>query len=199
MVGPLLGYVAGILLFCLMTLTCVDVIGRYFFNMPVTGGFELTEMMLAALIFFGLPLVTIRNEHVMVDLLDPVTPDWLLRIQHIVSCLVCAVASGYLAWRLWLRASNMAAAGETTDGNPSAQVVGASSGTPPLIVIGAYGTTGTVDPRTFSTTKDGEITADSFNAYLAYKIYNSSPQDSSIDMDDEGDANILQSCYLACS
>ena len=46
------------LLFCLMTLTCVDVIGRYFFSMPVTGGFELTEMMLAALIFVGLPLVT---------------------------------------------------------------------------------------------------------------------------------------------
>jgi TRAP-type C4-dicarboxylate transport system permease small subunit len=113
-IAPLLGTIAGILLFCLMTLTCVDVIGRYFFNTPVTGGFELTEMMLAALIFFGLPLVTIRNEHIMVDLLDPVTPDWMLRIQHVVSCLVCAVATGYLAWRLWLRAVNMAAAGETT-------------------------------------------------------------------------------------
>jgi TRAP-type C4-dicarboxylate transport system permease small subunit len=113
-IGPLLGYVAGIVLFCLMTLTCVDVVGRYFFNMPVTGGFELTEMMLASLIFFGLPLVTIRNDHIMVGLLDPVTPDWLLRIQHVVSCLVCAVATGYLAWRLWLRAGSMAAAGETT-------------------------------------------------------------------------------------
>ena len=113
-VAPLLGTIAGILLFCLMTLTCIDVIGRYFFNTPVTGGFELTEMMLASLIFFGLPLVTIRNDHIMVDLLDPVTPDWLLRIQHVVSCLVCAVATGYLAWRLWLRAGSMAAAGETT-------------------------------------------------------------------------------------
>jgi TRAP-type C4-dicarboxylate transport system permease small subunit len=113
-IGPLLGAIAGILLFCLMLLTCVDVIGRYFFNTPVAGGFELTEMTLAALIFFGLPLVTIRNEHVMVDLLDPITPDWLLRIQHVVSCLICAVATGYLAWRLWIRATNMAAAGETT-------------------------------------------------------------------------------------
>ena len=58
-IGPLLGYVAGILLFCLMTLTCIDVIGRYFFNTPVTGGFELTEMMLAALIFFGLSLLVL--------------------------------------------------------------------------------------------------------------------------------------------
>jgi TRAP-type C4-dicarboxylate transport system permease small subunit len=82
--------------------------------MPVTGGFELTEMMLAALIFFGLPLVTVRNEHVMVDLIDPFMPDWLLRIVHATCCLLCAVATGYLAWRLWLRAVNMHAAGETT-------------------------------------------------------------------------------------
>src|ERR1044072_9399318 len=86
-IGPLLGAIAGILLFCLMLLTCVDVIGRYFFNTPVAGGFEL---------------------------LDPITPDWLLPIQHVVSCLICAVATGYLAWRLWIRATNMAAAGETT-------------------------------------------------------------------------------------
>ena len=45
-------------------------------------------MMLAALIFAGLPLVTLRNEHVTVDLLDPVVPDWLLRIQHVVACLI---------------------------------------------------------------------------------------------------------------
>ena len=45
-------------------------------------------MLLAALIFAGLPLVTLRNEHVTVDLLDPVTPDWLFRIQHVVACLI---------------------------------------------------------------------------------------------------------------
>jgi TRAP-type C4-dicarboxylate transport system permease small subunit len=113
-IASTLGIVSALLLFTLMVLTCADVIGRYFLGMPVTGGFELTEMMLAALIFTALPLVTVRNEHVMVDLLDPVTPDWLLRIQHAISCLVCAAATGYLAWRLWVRASNMLAAGETT-------------------------------------------------------------------------------------
>ena len=97
-----------------MTLTCVDVAGRYFFNNPVHGGFELTEMMLAALIFAGLPLVSLRNEHVTVDLFDPVTPDWLFRIQHFVACAVGVICTGYLAWRLWIRGGTMVAAGETT-------------------------------------------------------------------------------------
>ena len=113
-VGLPLGLVSGLLLFCLMMLTCVDVVGRYFLGAPVSGAFELTEMMLAVLIFAGLPLVTIRNEHVMVDLLDPVTPEWLLRVQHVIACLICAVATGYLSWRLWLRAVTMDQAGETT-------------------------------------------------------------------------------------
>jgi hypothetical protein len=88
------------------------------------------------------------------------------------------------------------AAGESSGGNPTAQSVSAGSGITPLVVIGAYSTHyATVDPRTFSTTKDGEISPD-VSLYLAYKIYNSSPADSSIDMDDEGTNNALQSCYI---
>jgi TRAP-type C4-dicarboxylate transport system permease small subunit len=113
-VAAALGLVAAALLFCLMALTCVDVVGRYFFNRPVQGGFEMTELLLAALIFAGLPLVTLRSEHVMVDLLDPVTPDWLFRIQHVLATLLGAACTAYLAWRLGLRAEELAARGETT-------------------------------------------------------------------------------------
>jgi TRAP-type C4-dicarboxylate transport system permease small subunit len=101
-------------MFGLMLVTCADVVGRYLLNQPLWGGFELTEMLLAALIFAGLPLVTLRNDHVTVDLFDPVTPDWLFRIQHVVACSIGFVCTGYLAWRLWLRAEHMDRAGETT-------------------------------------------------------------------------------------
>ena len=113
-VEPVLGTFAAIILFVMMLLTCADVVGRYFLSMPIYGGFELTETMLACLIFAGLPLVTLQQEHVTVDVLDPVTPDWLLHIQHIVASLIGVAATGYLAWRLWVRGSNMLAAGETT-------------------------------------------------------------------------------------
>ncbi len=111
---PTLGTLAAIVLFALMMLTCIDVIGRYFLSQPIYGAFEITEMLLAALIFAGLPLVTLRHEHVTVDVLDPITPDWIFRIQHVAACVVGLVSTGYLAWRLWTRAVNLDTAGETT-------------------------------------------------------------------------------------
>ena len=110
----MLAYVAAVVLMALMVLTCADVAGRYLFNAPIWGAFELTEMMLAALIFAGLPLVSLRNDHVTVDLFDPLTPDWLFRIQHVIACAIAVVCTTYLAWRLWVRADSMVAAGETT-------------------------------------------------------------------------------------
>ena len=113
-VAPALGVLSAIVLFGMMALTCVDVIGRYFFAKPIYGGFEITEMALAAMIFLGLPLVTLRNEHITVDVLDPITPDWMFRLQHIVACLIGMLSTGYLSWRLWLRADTLYMGGETT-------------------------------------------------------------------------------------
>ena len=113
-IAPVLGIAAAAVLFAMMALTCIDVIGRYFFSRPVFGGFELTEMMLASMIFLALPLVTLRNEHITVDVLDPITPDWLFRLQHVVACTIGMLSTGYLAWRLWLRATTLYTAGETT-------------------------------------------------------------------------------------
>ncbi len=113
-VVPVLSVFAAIVLFVLMALTCADVVGRYFFDLPIFGAFEITEMLLAALIFGGLPLVTLRSEHVTVDLLDPITPDWAFRLQHVIACAIGFLSTGYLAWRLWIRAVNLHVAGETT-------------------------------------------------------------------------------------
>jgi TRAP-type C4-dicarboxylate transport system permease small subunit len=111
---PLLRCVAAAFLAALMLLTCADVVGRYFLNHPINGAFELTEMLLAALVFAGLPLVTLRNEHVIVNLFDTITPEWILRLQHVIACVIGAVCTGFLAWHMWLGAGRMQAAGETT-------------------------------------------------------------------------------------
>lgn len=91
------------------------------------------------------------------------------------------------------------AAGQVTSANPTAQTVNASGGVAPLVVFGAYGTGGSViDPRTFTPAKDEEVPVTDSKGiqYFAYKIYNSTPQDTSVDMDDEGDFNTLQSFYI---
>lgn len=90
------------------------------------------------------------------------------------------------------------ATGQQTTTNPTAQVPAASGGVAPLIVFGAYFATSAVSPRNFTPAKDGEVNP-STNLYLAWKIYNSAPADVTIDMDDEGILNILQSFYLQVS
>lgn len=91
--------------------------------------------------------------------------------------------------------------------NPASQTVNASTGTAPLVVIGCYNAffTGGVSPRTFNPAKDGEVEytdpgSPPFNDWwLAYKIYNSSQQDTSVDMDADGDFNFLASFYMTFS
>jgi TRAP-type C4-dicarboxylate transport system permease small subunit len=112
--AQLLGYAVALTLFAMMALTCADVAGRYLLNRPIQGAFELTEMLLAAMIFTALPLVTLRGEHVTVDLFDAVTPDRILRVQHVLACAIGAVCTGFLAYRLGVRAENMVASGQTT-------------------------------------------------------------------------------------
>lgn len=109
-----LGALCGIVLFIMMALTCVDVVGRYLLNRPVPGGLEMIEILVAATVFAALPLVTLREGHVTVDLLDAVSPDWLLRVQHVLANLVAAGVCGALAWQLWIRAGRMLGYGDTT-------------------------------------------------------------------------------------
>lgn len=109
-----LGALCAIVLFIMMALTCVDVVGRYLFNRPVPGGLEMIEILVAATVFAALPLVTRREGHVTVDLLDAISPDWLLRVQHVLGNLLAAVVCGTLAWQLWIRAGRMLGYGDTT-------------------------------------------------------------------------------------
>lgn len=65
-------------------ITVIDVIGRYFFSAPLNGAFELTEVLVAALVFAALPLTTERREHVEVDLLQPLSRGPLGRVTDLL-------------------------------------------------------------------------------------------------------------------
>lgn len=110
-----LGAAAALLLFVLMAITTVDVIGRYIFNWPLRGGFELTELLLLTLIFAGLPLVSRADEHVTLDFIDGLLGErgrrWLRRFVD----LVCGLIILGLAWRVYIKAGKIAGYGDTTD------------------------------------------------------------------------------------
>lgn len=86
-----------------------------------------------------------------------------------------------------------------TASNPSSQLITASGGATPLAVIGIYAdvnSSGNVNPRTFTgATADGELNQSTI-MYMKYKIYNGSPANITIDMDDEGFSNFLCGFYV---
>ena len=68
-ISTALAYVGAFSLFGIMCLTTADVVGRYLFNAPITGVFELTEFMVLILIFSFLAYTQFSKGHVSVDLL----------------------------------------------------------------------------------------------------------------------------------
>lgn len=93
--------VAGVTLFLLMLLTTVDVVGRYFFNLPVRGSVELTQLMLASVVFLALPTVCWREEHVSIDLLDAVLPKRLIWLRQLIVNLIVSVTLAVMSRRVW--------------------------------------------------------------------------------------------------
>ena len=114
-VDAVLGIAASIILFLMMLLTFVDVVARYLFNFPLRGGFEITELMLLALIFAGLPLVSHADEHVTMDFIDRLLPEGGRRLLVRVVHGVCAAVMFFLAWQAWIKAGRIAGYGDTTD------------------------------------------------------------------------------------
>ena len=110
-----LGVAAALLLFSLILVTCVDVIGRYFFSAPLSGAFEVTELLLAALVFMALPLTTERKEHIEVDLLNTFMSVSTKRYLDAFAGLFSAALLATLAWRLASHAISAAEDGATTN------------------------------------------------------------------------------------
>ena len=103
----LLGVVASGILGAMMLLTVVDVLGRYVFSRPVRGAFEITELMLLVLIFAGLPLVSLTDEHAVMDFVDRLLgPRGQRALQALVD-LVCAKFMFLLAWLTWAKADRI--------------------------------------------------------------------------------------------
>ncbi len=107
--------ISAITLFALMLITCVDVVGRYLFNHPLTGSIELTEMALAIVVFSILPIITWRNEHVVVDLLDRFVPQGLAMVRTTIFNTCIALALIFLGKRIHALATRSLSYGEVSE------------------------------------------------------------------------------------
>ncbi|WCE30897.1 TRAP transporter small permease [Vibrio sp. SCSIO 43137] len=92
---------ASAALMFMMTLTCVDVAGRYLFDKPVTGSVELTEILLGSLVFLTMPLVTWRKEHISVDLTDSIIPRGIKNIRDMGFDIAVAASLSVIGVKVW--------------------------------------------------------------------------------------------------
>jgi TRAP-type transport system small permease protein len=109
----LLGISAGLALLAMMLLAFVDVSARKL-NMPIPGGVELTELLMVVLIFSGLPLVSMRGEHVTFDLFDKLFAPAFRALLIRITQLLAGLAFAALSYFMWLRAARLLEDGLTT-------------------------------------------------------------------------------------
>ncbi len=120
-VGRLLFYttrlfaIGGGLVLCgMVLLTTVSVIGRAFFDAPVTGDFELIAIGTGVGVFFFLPYCQIMGENVIVDIFLSAAPPRTKSFFDAIGSFMLGAMIGLFAWRTSLGGFDLYNAQETT-------------------------------------------------------------------------------------
>jgi TRAP-type transport system small permease protein len=109
-----LGVLVAVLLLAMMLVTAIDVFGRYLLSSPLPGAFEITEIMLALIVFIGLPLVCLHEENISVTLLtDRFSPKGR-DVHAAIVAIFCAAILVLIAWRLAAHSLQLASYGDVT-------------------------------------------------------------------------------------
>ena len=91
-------YIAMGALFVMMAFGTGDVLGRYFFNKPIKGTFELFEILLVAVVLLSLAHTQRRDEHITMTLLwTRLSP----RIQHRIGLATSIVLTFFFCLVTW--------------------------------------------------------------------------------------------------
>jgi len=99
--------IAGMLMFFLVLITFVDVVGRQF-GYPLAFAFEFTQLTVGTMFYVVLPLVTLRREHITVDLIAINPASRVGRVSSLLVNLLCASLVAVAAIELWQQAETLA-------------------------------------------------------------------------------------------
>ena len=97
--SKLLSYAGALVLFALMLLTTMDVAGRYLFNTPLMGVFEITEFMMVCLVFCSLAYTQSKKAHVAVDILGTILPPKGQRVIEFINYLLSFCVLVLITWK----------------------------------------------------------------------------------------------------
>ncbi|MCY4497031.1 MAG: TRAP transporter small permease, partial [Rhodospirillaceae bacterium] len=110
----LVAIAGGMLLIGVVLMTLISVLGRYLFNAPIPGDYELTELACGIAVFAFFPYCHARSGNVVVEFftsrLGPRRKTALSAVHNIVFVLV----AGLITWRLFVGGMHKLEDGETT-------------------------------------------------------------------------------------
>ncbi len=107
------GWLAGTALAAMMLVTVADVLLRAVLNKPIRGTLEIVELLLACTFFLALPASFLRDEHIVVDVVDGIAAHrvpLLKRIAAVLGVLLLAAMS----WQGWIAARDALAFNDVT-------------------------------------------------------------------------------------
>lgn len=105
---------AGAVLALMMFLTVADVILRYFFNQPILGAFELTEFMMAIVVFCGVAYAQMKKAHINVDVLINTLGVKTRRTLGAFTCLLGSGLFSLMTWQAIVHAVKISKAGQVS-------------------------------------------------------------------------------------
>ena len=108
------GTLAAIFLAGMMLLTVADVALRALFSYPIRGQLELVELGLACTIFLALPAVFLRDQHLVVDVVDHFVGAGTKRLFDLLGALVSLAVLAIMLWQMVPQARYMMRFGDVT-------------------------------------------------------------------------------------
>ena len=101
------GLIAAVFLVAMMLLTVADVVLRAAANTPLRGVYELVEVLLAGTFFVALPAVFLRDEHIVVNVIDDLAPRWVPALKR-AAVVLAVIVVAVMAWQGFLAAAELA-------------------------------------------------------------------------------------------
>jgi len=94
-------------LLVMVAVTVVDVAGRYFFNAPLSGGYEISEILMGMTVFASLPLASRAENHLAIGLLTDRLSGGARRWHRIMVLAISVAALAYIGWRMGVQTGIM--------------------------------------------------------------------------------------------
>lgn len=103
-VSRIMAIIAAIVLAIMMLLTVADVIGRYFFNSPIKGTWEVIGLLLVCAGTWGLAYCQVKKSHIKVTVFMQRSSRRVQAIIRSVAYLVGLIGFSLLSWRVFVMA-----------------------------------------------------------------------------------------------